>query len=221
MRIAQMHVRSAGFDARRCGTACAISAIFITSSLKRASRLAVAGRLGQAQARIVAMLLLTVRGTPFLFAGDEIGVAKVPISPDATQDVFEKLVPDYGLSRDPEHSPMRWDATCNGGFTSGRPWLPMGDDVSEINVSRLQQDRHSLLWLYRSLIELRRSEPALVAGAYRPIRSRDDILMFKRVDANMQLLIALNFSADPRRVTFEGRAECLRRHLRSTGWWCP
>ena len=157
----------------------------------------------------MAMLLLTLRGTPFFFAGDEIGMAKVPIPPEAIQDVFEKLVPGYGLNRDPERSPMRWDATCNGGFTSGRPWLPMGDDIGEINVSRLQQDRHSLLWLYRSLIELRRSEPALVAGAYRPIRSRNDLLMFKRVDAKTQLLIALNFGADPRRVTFEGRATLL------------
>ena len=87
----------------------------------------VAGVVGQPQARIVAMLLLTLWGTPFLFAGDEIGMESVAVPPERVRDPFEKLVGGYGLNRDPERSPMRWDASEAGGFTTGEPWLPMGD----------------------------------------------------------------------------------------------
>lgn len=160
----------------------------------------VAARIGQAQARLLAMLLFTLKGTPFFFAGDEIGMADVPIPPEAVQDVFERLVPGYGLNRDPERSPMRWDDSRNGGFTSGRPWLPMGHDVGDRNVLRLQRDRRSLLRLYRSLIELRKREPALIEGSYQPLRCHDDVLMFKRRCADTDLLVALNFSADPRKL---------------------
>lgn len=169
----------------------------------------IAGRIGQPQARILAMLLFTLKGTPFFFAGDEIGMPDVPIPPECVQDVFEKLVPGYGLNRDPERSPMRWDDSRNGGFTSGRPWLPMGDDISQRNVLRLQQDMRSIIWLYRRLIELRKTEPALTAGAYQAMRSRDDVVMFKRSYADRELLIALNFSATPRRFSFEGQAHLL------------
>jgi alpha-glucosidase len=155
------------------------------------------------------MLLFTLKGTPFFFAGDEIGMTDVPIPPESVQDVFEKLMPGYGLNRDPERSPMRWDGSHNGGFTTGRPWLPMGDDVTERNVRSAQEDTRSLIWLYRRLIALRRNEPALTAGTYRPLRSRSDVLMFKRTHANTELLIALNFSASARRFLFEGRAHLL------------
>jgi alpha-glucosidase len=169
----------------------------------------VASRIGQPQARILAMLLFTLKGTPFFFAGDEIGMTDVPIAPECVQDVFEKLVPGYGLNRDPERSPMRWDDSDNGGFTSGHPWLPMGDDVLQRNVLRLQQDPHSIIWLYRRLIELRRSEPALTAGSYEPMRSSNDVLMYKRSNADKQLLVALNFSPTPRRLPFDGQAHLL------------
>jgi alpha-glucosidase len=169
----------------------------------------VASRIGPAQARILAMLLLTLRGTPFFFAGDEIGMTDVSIPPECVQDVFEQRVPGYGLNRDPERSPMRWDDSANGGFTSGRPWLPMGHDIGERNVARLQQDPCSLLWLYRSLIRLRKKEKALTIGSYVPMRSRNDVLMFKRSYAGAELLIALNFSHDPRKLPFDATAALL------------
>ena len=85
----------------------------------------------------------------------------------------------------------------------------MGADVSDRNVLRLQQDTQSIIWLYRHLIELRKTEPALTAGAYQAMRSRDDVLMFKRSYEGTRLLIALNFSASPRRFSFEGHAHLL------------
>ena len=96
-----------------------------------------------------------------------------------------------------------------GGFTSGHPWLPMGHDVGERNVARLQQDPRSLLWLYRSLIRLRKQEKALAAGNYVPMRSRNDVLMFKRSYGGTELLIALNFSHDPRNLPCDATADLL------------
>jgi alpha-glucosidase len=169
----------------------------------------IASRIGQAQARIVAMLLLTLKGTPFFFAGDEIGMEAVEIPPYAIQDEFEKRVPGYGLNRDPERSPMRWNENHNAGFTTGSPWLPVGYDASKRNVLRLQRDRQSILWLYRSLIELRKHEPALTAGTYQPRRSQNDVLMFTRSSEDTEFLVALNFSADPRMIVIEGNARLL------------
>jgi alpha-glucosidase len=165
----------------------------------------IASKIGQAQARILAMLLLTLRGTPFLFAGDEIGMEQVEIASKDVRDPFEKLVPGYGLNRDPERSPMRWDGSHAGGFTTGEPWLPMGDDVSQRNVAKLKSDHGSLLWLYRRLIGLRKTEPALIAGEYEPLRSRNDILCFKRAHASDAILIALSTVHEPRKLEWEGR----------------
>jgi alpha-glucosidase len=155
------------------------------------------------------MLLLTLRGTPFFFAGDEMGMTDVSIPAECVQDVFEQRVPGYGLNRDPERSPMRWDDSANGGFTSGRPWLPMGHDVGERNVARLQQDPRSVLRLYRSLIRLRKQEKALTAGSYVPMRSRNDVLMFKRSYGDTELLVALNFSHDRRKLPCDATADLL------------
>jgi alpha-glucosidase len=169
----------------------------------------IASRIGQPQARIAAMLLLTLKGTPFFFAGDELGLGQVTIPPDRVVDPFEKLVGGYGLNRDPERSPMRWDGSANGGFSADEPWLPMGDDVAERNVEALQADRRSLLWLYRRLIQLRRSEPALANGDYRPLRARNDILTYERYCRDAYILIALNIAPEPRKLEWQGEGDLL------------
>ncbi len=165
----------------------------------------VASKIGQPQSRILAMLLLTLRGTPFLFAGDEMGMNQAHIAPDQVTDPFEKLVGGYGLNRDPQRTPIRWDATAKAGFTSGESWLPIGDGVTERNVERLKRDEHSLLWLYRRLIQLRNKEPALVAGDYVPIRSFNDILTYGREYKGVRLLVALNTMHQPRKWRWSGQ----------------
>jgi alpha-glucosidase len=104
---------------------------------------------------------------------------------------------------------MRSDGTPTGDFTSGEPWLPMGDDVAERNVAKLRADERSLLSLYRRLIHLRRAEPALVAGDYVPIRSRNDILMYQRASGSEELLVALNTVHQPRKVEWQGAGTLL------------
>ena len=80
----------------------------------------VASRIGPAQARVAAMLLLTLRGTPTIYQGEEIGMADVPIPTQCLRDPWEKNVPGLGLGRDPERTPMQWDASGNAGFTERR-----------------------------------------------------------------------------------------------------
>jgi alpha-glucosidase len=157
----------------------------------------VASRVGSAQARVAAMLLLTLRGTPTMYYGDEIGMHQVTIAPDQVRDPFEKNVPGIGVGRDGCRTPMQWEAGRNAGFTSGTPWLPPAEDAVAQNVENLAADRHSILTLYRGLIELRRNTPQLVAGSYVPIVTSGDLLAYRRKCADQALLIVLNLSNKP------------------------
>jgi alpha-glucosidase len=169
----------------------------------------VASKIGQRQMRVLAMLLLTLRGTPFFFAGDELGMEQVSVPLERIQDPFEKLVGGYGVNRDPQRTPMRWDPSEHAGFSLGQPWLPIGDGIAERNVATLQADEGSILSLYRNLIRLRRQEPALVAGEHIPVRSRNGILMHKRKLADDHILVALNIVNEPRKLHYEGRGRLL------------
>lgn len=169
----------------------------------------IAGKIGQPQCRVLAMLLLTLRGTPVFFAGDELGLEPVPIPPDRVQDPYEKLVGGHGLNRDPERTPMRWDATPTSGFTTGDPWLPIGPDAAVRNVATLRADEGSLLHLYRRLLALRKAHRPLVEGDYVPMRSRHDVVLFERRTRDERLLIALNMVHQPRILPWAGAGTVL------------
>jgi alpha-glucosidase len=154
----------------------------------------IATRVGPAQARVAAMLLLTLRGTPTMYYGDEIGMHDVPIGSDRVQDPFEKNVPGLGLRRDPERTPMQWSGDEHAGFTSGRPWLPISEDYQTVNVALEQSQSSSMLTLYRRLIELRRTESALSVGEFASLPADDDLMAYvRKIDAR-RLLVVLNFS---------------------------
>ena len=154
----------------------------------------VASRLGHRQARVAAMLLLTLRGTPTLYQGEEIGMTDVPIPPERVQDPWERNVPGLGLGRDPERTPMQWDASAHAGFTTGVPWLPLAPDYRTVNVAAQAADPRSILALYRALIRLRRAEPALSVGGYRAGSSDESVLSYERHHDGRRLLVALNMS---------------------------
>ena len=101
----------------------------------------IAERLGEAQARVAAMLLLTLRGTPTVYYGDELGLADVRIPADRVKDPRELREPGIGLGRDPVRTPMAWDSSPHGGFSSGEPWLPLHADWRTRNVSAEEQRR--------------------------------------------------------------------------------
>ena len=158
----------------------------------------VASRVGAPQARVAAMLLLTLRGTPTLYQGDEIGMQDVPIPPEAVQDPVEWRLPGLGRGRDPERTPMQWDDSPNAGFSQVRPWLPLAADYQSVNVAAQKSDTRSMLSLYRRLIELRRASPALSVGSYRQLYVDDTTLVFERDAGDQRRVVALNLSADER-----------------------
>jgi len=158
----------------------------------------VASRVGAAQARVAAMLLLTLRGTPTVYQGDEIGMHNVTIPPEAIQDPVAHNLPGLGLGRDPERTPMQWDASEYAGFSTARPWLPLADDFATENVAMQEAEPRSMLSLYRRLIDLRRASPALSVGSYRQVFVDDDLLVYARQHGDQEVLVALNFSHSPR-----------------------
>jgi len=159
-------------------------------------------RIGSAQARVAAILLLTLRGTPTLYYGDEIGMAQAAIPAGAVRDPFEKNVPGIGIGRDGCRTPMQWDSSDFAGFSSAEPWLPLADNFRDDNVATSREDLHSLYWLYRRLIDLRRSQIALTEGSYRPLTADGELLLYIREVQNERLLVALNMGSQPLSVTF-------------------
>jgi alpha-glucosidase len=157
----------------------------------------VASRVGTKQAAVAAMLLLTLPGTLTLYYGEELGMTNVPIPPEEVQDPAEKNEPGIGAGRDPERTPMQWDATPNAGFTTGRPWLPIAADHTTVNAAAQQGDPASMLTLYRDLIRLRRSHRVLIDGGMQSIAATGNILRYLRTNEEESLLILLNLSHDP------------------------
>src|SRR5216683_2243513 len=163
----------------------------------------VASRVGREQARVAAMLLLTLRGTPTLYYGDEIGMRQVAIAPDQVRDPFEKNVPGIGVGRDGCRTPMQWDATRYAGFSQAPPWLPLADDFARENVVNLHADPRSILNLYKALIRLRRQQPLLVEGSYVPIAADGDLLLYRRESGAAAIVVALNLGVEPVSIASE------------------
>lgn len=162
----------------------------------------VASRVGAEQARVAAILLLTLRGTPTIYYGDEIGMSDVPIPPDRVHDPWELNLPGRGLGRDPERTPMQWDASHAAGFTTGEPWLPLGDPT-RCSVEAQRDDPGSILTLHRRLLALRRAEPALAVGAWAPVDAEGAVLAYLRADGATRFLVALNLGPDAARLEGE------------------
>ncbi len=176
----------------------------------------IAARVGAAQARIAAMLLLTLRGTPTMYYADELGLGRVVIPPAAVQDPWEKNEPGLALGRDPSRTPMQWDAGVNAGFSSGPPWLPLDTNYRSDNVEALRGDPASLLTLYRHLLELRRQHTALNSGSFRLVGVEGNVLMYDRVAADERIVVVLNFGDSAQGVSiaekFSGAAVLASTH---------
>ena len=154
----------------------------------------IASRIGENQARCAAMLLLTLRGTPTIYYGDEIGMQQAVLNGSEIQDPFEKRVPGLGVGRDGCRTPMQWSDEKFAGFSSAKPWLPVEPSYPNRNIAKQKDEPASMLRLYERVIELRRSHKALQIGSYRPMMATDELLLFLREDAGEKLLIALNMS---------------------------
>jgi len=160
-----------------------------------------ASRLGPTQARVAAVLLLTLRGTPTLYYGDELGLPNATLRPDQIQDPAEIRQPGIGQGRDPERSPMPWDNSANFGFTpASNPWLPFADPTGQLTVERESADPASILTLYRQLLTLRQDHPALHSGAILNVESSNGVLAYDRLAENQRIRIFLNLTNDSRPI---------------------
>jgi alpha-glucosidase len=162
-----------------------------------------ASRVGMEQVRIAAALLLTLRGTPAIYYGDEIGMTDVDIPQGRVQDPWELREPGLGVGRDPERTPMQWDSAPSAGFTRGRSWLPLSRNYQTCNVAYLKADSGSLLNLYRDLIALRRRWSAL---SFKFLGDFPELLAYERFDDTTRIQVFLNFSARANGVTLEAAA---------------
>jgi alpha-glucosidase len=136
------------------------------------------------------MMIIALRGTPFLYYGQELGLPDAKIPPDRVLDVD---------GRDPERSPMPWrrpsEAGPGAGFTAGEPWLPVAPEAEYVCVEAQQREPTSTLAFARELLRLRRDEPALRAGAQHVRDAAPDVFCFER-ELGQRFLVALNFSAE-------------------------
>jgi alpha-glucosidase len=158
----------------------------------------IATRVGPDQARVANMLLLTLRGTPTTYYGEELGMEDGHIPPEYIQDPPAVNQPEIAhiIGRDPERTPMQWDASANAGFaTPGiQTWLPLAHDYAQRNVVAQEQEARSTLAFFRALTTLRQSSPALTVGDYASVDTGvENIFAYTRAHNNERLLVVLNF----------------------------
>jgi alpha-glucosidase len=170
-------------------------------------------------AKAAAMLLLGLRGTPFLYYGEEIGMTDVPIPPDEIVDPPARLAgPSFPWwNRDQCRTPMAWSAERGAGFTTGRAWLRIGPDVARHNVAAESADPASVLATYRRLLAARREITALRRGTYETIDTGvPDVFAWRRLAGDSRAVVAVNFANEERRIRIPGpdaARACAGTHL--------
>jgi alpha-glucosidase len=159
------------------------------------------GGQGPARARAIAVLLYALRGTPFVYQGEELGLPDAQIPPDRVVDVD---------GRDPERAPIPWEppstAGPGAGFTTGEPWLPVVADAEGLCVERQAADPRSTLALVRRLAALRAHTPALQTGGQRTVDAGPDVLAWIREQDGERLLACINLGSEPRPLGTEATA---------------
>jgi len=153
------------------------------------------------KAKISAFLLLTLKGTPFIYYGEEIGMKNGNLTKKEIKDPLGKKYWPFFKGRDKARTPMQWTAGRNGGFTEGNPWLPLNTDFHLSNVNSQWYNPNSILWIYRSLIRLRKEHPALQDGLWIPVQDgRKGLLAYLRKQPQETLLVVLNFKRTSRAI---------------------
>jgi alpha-glucosidase len=152
----------------------------------------------EARARAAAVLLLTLRGAPFVYYGDELGLEDATVPP-------ERVVDPGG--RDPCRAPMPWDGSPTHGWPGAEPWLPWSPEPDTRNVEALRADETSILHLYRRILAARRASPALSTGAWRALDvapPAPGVLAYERSEGGDRRTVLVNFTSTPAEVALAG-----------------
>ncbi len=172
------------------------------------------------RAKVAAVMLLTLRGTPFMYYGEEIGMKGESLRRRDIHDVLGKRFWPFYTGRESSRRPMPWDSGENAGFSSGRPWIPVNSDYIRLNVESQKQESDSILRFYRSIILLRKEYPALMFGTFEPhTRGLNGIVSWYRRYGPELIFVALNFTPRKRslRSGKRGQWEVLASTHRSRG----
>ncbi|WP_116946778.1 neutral/alkaline non-lysosomal ceramidase N-terminal domain-containing protein [Jiangella endophytica] len=164
-------------------------------------RVRLATRLGRPQARVAAVLLLTLAATPCLLYADELGMTDQPVPLQRQRDYFART--HGGVSRDPSRTPLPWTDGVNGGFSSAAEsslWLPVSHDVATLNAAAQLADPASMLRLYRALTRLRHASPALRRGSIAFADATASVLAYTRTAGSDRKLVLLNLADRPATV---------------------
>ncbi len=154
---------------------------------------------GQKQARIAAMMQLTLPGMPFIYYGDEIGMEDVNIP-------FEKRADKFETCRDFERTPFQWNSNKYAGFSDVEPWLPTQEDFQIQNAEKQQEDPTSMLSLYRFLIQFRKNTSALTHGKYLQLNIKNEhIFAYKRKYGKSEVTVILNYSGEDQNVHIDNK----------------
>lgn len=155
------------------------------------------------RARLAACMMLTLRGTPFLYYGEEIGMKRQKVPFNKIQDPVGKRYWPFHPGRDPERIPMPWDGSETTGFTTGKPWLPLYTEANTINVDAQKQNPDSLFYTYKKLLQIRKNRKSLRKGKLKILLSADkQALYYRRRDGKEETYIFLNFSSKPVSVSY-------------------
>lgn len=169
---------------------------------------------GMQQARALAVAQLCLPGIPTIYYGDELGMQNFSIADDQKRDNFQEGASMSG--RDPERTPMQWDASNGAGFSQGTPWLPINDNNQHVNYETEKDDPNSFYALYKKLLTLRRSDSALRKGTYRPIDCGNGYVWAFGV-GNKNVYV--NFADQPQVVTnVHGKVRISSARVNATGW---
>lgn len=187
-------------------------------------------------AKMLATTLHLLKGTPYIFQGEEIGMTNVAFNTlEEYKDIetlnFYKVKTESGVShetmmkgihansRDNARTPMHWDNSAHAGFTQGSPWISLNPNFPEINVAAALEDKDSIFYHYQKLIALRKQNPVIVYGDFIPLfEDHPSVFAYERKDADQHLVVLNNFTAKPQTLTLPEHltgkeVECLIANL--------
>jgi alpha-glucosidase len=156
-------------------------------------------------AKLMAALYLTLRGSPIMYYGEEIGMKTTPPTrkEDVKDPIGRKGWPEE-KGRDGERTPMQWNSSQNAGFTKGTPWLPVPQTYKTHNVAEELKDPNSVLIFYKKVLKLRHDNAALLQGNYTPVNESDaNVLSYLRIYKDWGVVVALNMSGTEQRVNLQ------------------